>query len=164
MEMAVRAISGGVAGSYWPPQFLPGHLPSTAAIFLPVSFGSNFSRKIGPIESPQKLWKYTEDVFWPCEAIPGLRFPRKIRFWAFFCCETLQYLVVPDTTTPSGDGKIWGQNIDLHQKLNRVDLSSASRRIRQCKNISPTPIQWPGFRVLVPKWHVLTWLRAAIMG
>ena len=28
MEMAVRAISGGVAGPFWPPQLLPGHLPS----------------------------------------------------------------------------------------------------------------------------------------
>ena len=28
MEMAVRAISGGVAGVFWPPQLLPGHLPS----------------------------------------------------------------------------------------------------------------------------------------
>ena len=28
MEMAVRAISGGVAGPFWLPQLLPGHLPS----------------------------------------------------------------------------------------------------------------------------------------
>ena len=28
MEMAVRAISGGVAGPFWPPQLLAGHLPS----------------------------------------------------------------------------------------------------------------------------------------
>ena len=133
---------------------------SAAAIVLLVCFQSNFSHKIGPIEFPQKLRKY---VFWPYEAIPGLRFPRKTHFFGLFC-KTMQILVAPGTTAPSSDGKIRGQNIDLHQNLNRVDLSSTSLRIRQCKNISPTPIQWLRISILVPKWHMLTSQRVAIMG
>ena len=122
--------------------------------------GSNFSRPIGPIKSPQNLRKH---AFWSCEAIPGLRFPRKIRFWGLFC-KTMQILAAPDTTMLSSDGKIWGQNIDLHQNLNRVDLSSTSWRIRQCKNMSPTPIQWLRISILVQKWHVLTSQCVTIMG
>ena len=102
----------------------------------------------------------------PCEHVPGLRFPQKNCFGLRFF-KTTQLLVAPGTTALSVGGKIWGQNIDLHQNLNRVDLSSTSWRIRQCKNISPTPIQWLRISILVQKWHVLTSLtsqRVAIMG
>ena len=116
--------------------------PQSSFLFPWLLCWSNFSRPIGPIEPPQNLGKY---VFWPCEAIPALRFPRKIQFLDLFCKKT-QILAAPDTTALSSDGKIRGQNVGLHQNLNRVDLSSTSWRIRQCKNISPTPIQWLGVR------------------
>ena len=134
--------------------------PQSPFRFQYVWLESIFSRLIGSVDSPEKLRGY---VFLPYESIPGLRFPRKIRFLGPFC-KTTHFLAAPDTTTPSGDGKIRGQNIDLHQNLNRVDLSSTSWRIRQCKNISPTPIQWLRISILVQKWHVPTSWHVAIMG
>ena len=134
--------------------------PQSSFLLSWVSCGSNFVHAIRSMESPEKLRGY---VFLPCEHVPGLRFPQKNCFGLRFF-KTTQFLVAPGTTALSVDGKIRGQNIDLHQNLNRVDLSSTSWRIRQCKNISPTPIQWLRISILVPKWHMLTSQRVAIMG
>ena len=61
-------------------------------------------------------------------------------------CDQKMILCVPAVRSrqPIGGGnhEIQGQNIDLQQNLNRVGLSSTSRRIWQCKKMCLTPTGW----------------------
>ena len=61
-------------------------------------------------------------------------------------CDQKMILCVPAVRSrqpiDGGNHEIQGQNIDLQQNLNRVGLSSTSRRIWQCTKRCLTPIGW----------------------
>ena len=132
------------------------HTNGAAAIVLPVFLRFPWVKILTQDWSDQMPSNFGGIFFLAVQIHSRPPFSSKKSFFASVFFKTAQMLAAPDTTAPSSDERIWGKNIDLHQKLNRLDLSSTSRRIRQCKNISPTPIQWPRMSTLVQTWHVLT--------